>query len=287
MTGFARAEGGDESFAWTWEARSVNGKGLDLRCRLPQGYDELDILAREAAGRRMSRGNVNLTLTLRQDRTTGTFRLNHDAFVQAAALARELADLPGIAPPGLDGLLRLPGVIETGGGPEGMDPGHRDALVASLDQVLDGLVAQRAAEGARLGEILGRLLDEIEALVVRASACDDAQPARIRERLMRQVAELTEGRVPVSEERLAQEVTMLATRADVREEIDRLTSHVAATRELLAGNAPGRRLGFLSQELLREANTLCSKSSAQQLTAIGLDLKVAIDRLREQALNVE
>lgn len=287
MTGFARVEGGDESFAWTWEARSVNGKGLDLRCRLPQGYDELDVVAREAAARRMSRGNLNLTLSLRREQAASGFRLNQEAFVQAAALARELADLPGIAPPSLDGLLRLPGVVDSGGGAEGMDPAHRDALVASLNQVLDALAAQRAAEGACLVEILGRLLDEIEALVARATACDDARPAQIRDRLMRQVAELTEGRTPVSEERLAQEIAMLVTRADVREEIDRLTAHVTATRELLAGDAPGRRLGFLSQELLREANTLCSKSQAQQLTAIGLDLKVAIDRLREQALNVE
>jgi len=288
MTGFARVEGGDEAFAWVWEARSVNGKGLDLRCRLPQGFDELDAIAREQAGRRLSRGNVSLTLSIRRDAAQAAFRINHDAFAHAAALARELADLPGVAPATLDGLLRLPGIIETSGGDAAPDEARRGLVAASLCDLLDALVVQREAEGARLARILGGLLEEIATLVHRATGCDGAQAVHIRDRLLRQIAELGAGAVPVSEERIAQEVALLATRADVREEIDRLVTHIAATRDLLAGTeAPGRRLGFLAQELLREANTLCSKSSDQELTAVGLDLKVAIDRLREQALNVE
>lgn len=288
MTGFARLDGGDESFAWSWEARSVNGKGLELRCRLPQGYDALEVAAREAAQKRMARGNVNLNLSIRRDLAQAQLRVNADALAAVTALVRELGDLPGVGPASLDGLLRLPGVLDTAGAPEAVGEEHRAAVARGLEAVLDALAVQRSAEGARLGEILGRLLDEIEALVARAATCDGAQPAIIRDRLLRQLAELTEGRAPVAEDRLAQEVALLATRADVREELDRLTAHVAATRELLAGaEPPGRRLGFLCQELLREANTLCSKSSTQDLTAVGLDLKVAIDRLREQALNVE
>lgn len=289
MTGFARIDGSAEGFAWTFEARSVNGKGLELRCRLPQGYDALEPLAREAAAGRLARGNINLTLTVKSDAARAVLRVNEEAFATVTAIVESLSQQRGFAQPTLDGLLRLPGVLESGPAEaEGLDEARLALLSASLATVLDGLAADRAAEGARLVEVLGRLLDEIEGLVQRAEVCDGAQPGIIRERLMRQIDELTEGRNPVSEERLAQEVTLLITRADVREEIDRLKGHIAATRELLAAaGAPGRRLGFLSQELLREANTLCSKSSEQQLTSVGLDLKVAIDRLREQALNLE
>jgi len=289
MTGFARVDGSAEGLAWTFEARSVNGKGLELRCRLPQGYDALEPVAREAAAGRMTRGNINLVLTVRSDAARAVLRVNEEAFATVTAIVESLSQQRGFAQPTLDGLLRLPGVLESGPAQdEALDEARLALLSASLASVLDGLAADRAAEGARLVEVLGRLLDEIEGLVQRAEVCDGAQPAIIRERLMRQIAELTVGRPPDSEQRLAQEVTLLITRADVREEIDRLKTHIAATRELLAaGGAPGRRLGFLSQELLREANTLCSKSSEQQLTSVGLDLKVAVDRLREQALNLE
>ncbi len=289
MTGFARVDGSHEGLAWTFEVRSVNGKGLDLRCRLPQGYDALEPVAREAAAARMARGNINLTLSLKTDASRSVLRVNEEAFAAVMAIVASMNEQRGIVPPTLDGLLRLPGVLETGAAENEPPDAARLALLgASLAAAFDALAADRAAEGARLVEVLTRLLDEIEALVGRAVICDGAQPTVIRERLMRQIAELTEGRTPVSEERLAQEVTLLITRADVREEIDRLKGHIAATRKLLAAEgAPGRRLGFLAQELLREANTLCSKSSEQQLTSVGLDLKVAIDRLREQALNLE
>jgi len=289
MTGFARVDGSDEGLAWTVEARSVNGKGLDLRCRLPQGYDALEPIAREAAAARMVRGNINLTLTVRRDAARSALRINDEAFAAVIAIVHTMTEQRGITPPTLDGLLRLPGVLETGPvEAEALDESRLARLSASLVAALDALAGDRAAEGARLVTVLSVLLDEIETLVGQAKACDGAQPAIIRDRLMRQIAELTEGKTPVSDDRFAQEVTLLITRADVREEIDRLVTHIAATRELLASDAaPGRRLGFLSQELLREANTLCSKSSEPQLTSVGLDLKVAIDRLREQALNLE
>ena len=289
MTGFARVDGSHEGLAWTVEARSVNGKGLDLRCRLPQGFDALEPVAREAAAARLARGNVSLTLSVKSDAARAALRVNEEAFAAVTQIVRTMAGQEGIAPPSLDGLLRLPGVLESGSGEaEALDEARLAALSSSLVLAFEALAADRAAEGARLVEVLSRLLDEIATLVDRAVVCDGAQPTAIRDRLMRQIADLTEGKSPVSEERLAQEVTLLVTRADVREEIDRLKGHIAATRELLAADgAPGRRLGFLAQELLREANTLCSKSSEQQLTSVGLDLKVAIDRLREQALNLE
>mgnify|MGYP002628039787 FL=1 len=289
MTGFARVDGAHEGLAWTFEARSVNGKGLDLRCRLPQGYDALEPVAREAAAARMARGNINLTLSLKSDASRSVLRVNEEAFAAVTAIVQSMNEQRGIAPPTLDGLLRLPGVLETGAAEAELpDEARLAQLSASLAAAFDALAADRAAEGGRLVAVLTHLLDEIEELVGRAAVCDGAQPTVIRDRLMRQIAELTEGRTPVSEERLAQEVTLLITRADVREEIDRLKGHIAATRELLSSQgAPGRRLGFLAQELLREANTLCSKSSEQELTSVGLDLKVAIDRLREQALNLE
>jgi uncharacterized protein (TIGR00255 family) len=289
MTGFARVDGSHEGLAWTVEARSVNGKGLDLRCRLPQGFDALEPVAREAAAARLARGNVSLTLSVKSDAARAALRVNEEAFAAVTQIVRTMAGQEGIAPPSLDGLLRLPGVLESASGEaEALDEARLAALSSSLALAFEALAADRAAEGARLVEVLSRLLDEIATLVDRAVVCDGAQPVAIRDRLMRQIADLTEGKSPVSEERLAQEVTLLVTRADVREEIDRLKGHIAATRELLgAEGAPGRRLGFLAQELLREANTLCSKSSEQQLTSVGLDLKVAIDRLREQALNLE
>tara|TARA_B100000676_G_scaffold312235_1_gene385458 strand:+ start:7900 stop:8769 length:870 start_codon:yes stop_codon:yes gene_type:complete len=289
MTGFARVEGGDDSLTWIWEARSVNGKGLDIRCRLPHGLDQLEPVVRETAGKHMGRGNVQFSLNLGRGESEQGLTINQAAFVRVAALARELQELDGINPPSLDGLLRLPGVLETGS--QGMDDLSEEnlaAIRADTEALCSALAAARAEEGARLLGLLNTLVTEITGHVEAASQSAGAQPALIRERLETQIAELTQGKVPVTEEKLAQEITLLATRADVREEIDRLRTHIAAVRDLLSGgDAPGRRLGFLCQELLREANTLCSKSSDTGLTAIGLDLKVAIDRLREQALNVE
>ena len=289
MTGFARAEGGDGLLAWVWEARSVNGKGLDIRCRLPGGYDELDGRAREAAAARMRRGNVSLTLSLDTSHGATPLRINRAALEAVLGAARELATTEALAPPSVDGLLRLPGVLETDvSDDEATRAGRLDAMCGTLDRLLDALVEARSREGTQLKAILEALLDDIEAGVTRAQAHDAARPEAIRERLRLQVRELLDADIPLPEERLAQEIALMTVKADIREELDRLGTHLAAWRRLLAeGDAPGRQLGFLCQELLREANTLCSKSSDAGLTAIGLDLKVAIDRLREQVLNVE
>ena len=290
MTGFARVEGGDESLGWVWEARSVNGKGLDVRCRMPQGFDRLEQAARETAAGLMARGNVTLSLGLVRAETARGPAIDREALVRVAALARDLVkDLEGVGPPTLDGLLRLPGVLDTAGpSAAAVDDGRLAAIRAGLDAVLAGLVERRAAEGARLLEVVRALTGEIAEWIESAAERAAGQPETVRRRLAAQVEEMTRGRTPIDEDRLAQEIVLLASRADVREEIDRLRTHVAAVEDLLAGSVPpGRGLGFLCQELLREANTLCSKSADAGLTAIGLDLKVAIDRLREQALNVE
>lgn len=288
MTGFARVEGATEGLSWIWEARSVNGKGLDIRSRLPNGLDLLEQAAREAADRHMARGNVTVSLSISRD-SAQSLSINREAFDQIVAMARELGDQDGVAPPSLDGLLRLPGVMETTTqNNEPLDEETIALLRAGLEDLMAALGANRAVEGGRLLAVMNQLLEEITSLVAGAADSAGAQPDHIRERLLAQIADMTQGQRPVTEERLAQEVTILATRADVREEIDRLKTHLEALRDLLGNEAaPGRRLGFLCQELLREANTLCSKSSETGLTAIGLDLKVAIDRLREQALNVE
>ena len=288
MTGFARVEGTTEILSWIWEARSVNGKGLDIRSRLPHGLDLLEQAGREAADRHMARGNVTASLNINRE-ATQSLAINREAFDQIVAMARELGDQEGVAPPSLDDLLRLPGVMETvTQSNEPLDEETIAVLRAGLEDLMAALGANRAVEGGRLLAVMNQLLEEITGLVSAAAESAGAQPDHIRERLLAQIADMTQGQHPVSEERLAQEVTILATRADVREEIDRLKTHLEALRDLLGNEAaPGRRLGFLCQELLREANTLCSKSSETGLTAIGLDLKVAIDRLREQALNVE
>lgn len=289
MTGFAHAEGSDGIVSWVWEARSVNGKGLDIRCRLPSGHDELEAKAREAAGSLMRRGNVSLSLMVDKSLTPPLLKINRAALDAVLDVTRELAAAESLAPATVDGLLRLPGVLETD---TTEDPESRqarlDAMGESLKSLLDLLVNARCAEASRLKAVLDGLLDDIEDGVVRASDHEAAQPKAIRDRLHEQVRDLLDADIPLPEERLAQEIALMTTKADIREELDRLRSHVTAFRDLLAsGDAPGRQLGFLCQELLREANTLCSKSSDTDLTAIGLDLKVAIDRLREQVLNVE
>jgi uncharacterized protein (TIGR00255 family) len=290
MTGFARAQGADAGAAWAWELRSVNGRGLDLRLRLPPGFDALEAALRDAAGKRFARGHVSANLTVRQERRA---QLSIDEAALAAALAamtRLRHHLPEAPPPRLEAVLALPGVVRSADPEE--DNAARAALVGVLQQgferALEELAAARLAEGQRLAEVLNSLLDEIAGLHQEATAEATAQPAALRERLLAAIAALG-AQVPLpSAERLAQEVALLAAKADVREELDRLAVHIAQARDLLAeGRNVGRRLDFLTQEFNREANTLCSKSASTTLTAIGLKLKAAIERLREQVQNVE
>ena len=293
MTGFAR-EGGAlaDGTAFVWELRSVNGRGLDLRLRLPPGQDALEPLLREAAGRRLQRGNVSANLSLRREERP---RLVPDraALDQLLELAQALATrIPGAAPPRAEALLALPGVMraEAPEADEEADEARRGELAAAFARALDGLVAARRAEGEALHRVLSALLDEIAALHDAAGREAAGQPEAQRARLMEQVAALLgeAGTARLPEERLAQEVAILAQRSDVREELDRLRAHLNAARAMLrAGEGVGRKLDFLVQEFMREANTLCSKSASVALTRVGLDLKAAIERLREQAANVE
>jgi uncharacterized protein (TIGR00255 family) len=290
MTGFSRAQGSDAGTVWAWELRSVNGRGLELRLRLPPGFDALEAALRELAGRRFARGNLSASLTLRQERRA-QFAIDEAALAAAlAALAKLRHHLPEAPPARLESVLALPGVMRPADPEDDLEV--RAALAAVLRQgferALDDLAAARLAEGQRLAGVLESLLDEIAALQVEAATEATTQPAALRERLLAAIAALG-AQVPLpSEERLAQEVALLAAKADVREELDRLAAHIAQARDLLAeGRNVGRRLDFLTQEFNREANTLCSKSASTSLTGIGLRLKAAIERLREQVQNVE
>lgn len=294
MTGFARESGTlPDGASFVWELRSVNGRGLDLRLRVPNGLDGLEPALREAAAKALKRGNVSASLNVtRQERAP---RLTPDpaALEQAIALATAVAQRLGAPPPRAEAILSLPGVLraEAAEPEEGQEEAKRAALLKAFEAALKGLAASRTREGAQLATILGALLDEIAALREAAATEAATQPEAQRQRLMENLARiLGEGdvRARIPEERLAQEVALLAQRSDVREELDRLSAHVAEARRLLAaGDAVGRKLEFLTQEFVREANTLCSKSASVGLTRLGLELKAAIERLREQSANVE
>jgi len=295
MTGFARESGTlPDGSSFVWELRSVNGRGLDVKLRLPNGLDALEAALREATTKRLKRGNVSATLSFkREDRAP---RLTPDPVALEHAIALVLAvaaRIPGAAPPSAEAVLGLPGVLraEVAEPDEGAEEARRAHLAAAYGVALDGLFQARAREGTQLAKIFGTLLEEIATLCAQATAEAAGQPAAQRARLMENLANLLgdgDLRGRVTEERLAQEVAMLAQRSDVREELDRLAAHITEARALLTSrDAIGRKLEFLTQEFVREANTLCSKSASVALTRTGLALKAAIERLREQAANVE
>ena len=290
MTGFARQEGGNGAFTWSWEAKSVNGRSRDVRCRLPSGYEALDVAARELAAKHFSRGNLQLNLTLKSTAAASKLELDREFLDRILEIGRDLSGQVEAEPPRLDGLLAIPGVVVNA--EEAESPEQREtrlaALKSDLERTLEALVEARRLEGARLAVVIGEHLDGIETLVEAASRCAAVQPESLRERLRAQVEELLDAVPALPEERLAQEAALLIAKADVREELDRLVAHLEAARELVAeGGAVGRRLDFLCQEFNREANTLCSKSPDVELTRIGLDMKNAVDQLREQVQNIE
>ncbi|MFQ5774518.1 MAG: YicC/YloC family endoribonuclease [Kiloniellaceae bacterium] len=290
MTGYARKEGGDGVLSWTWEIKSVNGRALDIRCRIPTGYEALEPAARGIVQQRCARGNVQLSLAIDRGRSRVQLHLNRDLLEQLIALVRVLEEATPAAPPRLDGLLAFPGVVETveeAETKEQLDT-RQAAMAEDLVLALEALTAMRRAEGQRLKGVVSGHLDAIARCVEDAAGTAGARPEAIRERLRGQVEELLQASPALPEERLSQEAAVLITKVDVREEIDRLRTHVTAARELLVAGGPiGRRLDFLCQELNREANTLCAKSWDLALTRIGLDLKAAIDQLREQVQNIE
>jgi uncharacterized protein (TIGR00255 family) len=290
MTGFARTEGAAMGARWSWELKSVNGKGLDVRFRLPPGFDDLELPARERAARMLTRGNVQATLTLQFEASAPRVALNEAFLDDILEAVRRVSERLGTASPSADVILGIRGVLEVTEGEldETERAGLVDALLETFDLTLRGLVAARAREGAVLGAVLAQRLDAIESLTAAAEASPGRSAEAIGARLAEQIATLLEAAPALDPARLHQEAALLATRADIREEIDRLVAHVAAARTYLAQGSPiGRQLDFLAQEFNREANTLCAKSNDSALTAIGLELKLAVDQLREQVQNLE
>ena len=290
MTGYARASGSAEGMSFDIELKSVNGRGLDLRLRLPPGIDAFEPEIRQRLGERLARGNVSVSVSLQREAGNSELVINQAALGAVLDALDALQGRVEADRPRLDGILALKGVLETREAQLSPDAeaAFRDSFLQTLDIALDGLIRARVEEGSRISAVLGDRFDEIESLSAQAEAHPARSSAVIRERLEQQVAELAGAAKGLSEERLHQEAMLLATKADIREELDRLTAHIAAGRQLLVEGGPvGRRLDFLSQEFNREANTLCSKSNAVELTAIGLELKAAIDQLREQVQNIE
>ncbi len=290
MTGFADAQGAFDNLRWRWEVRSVNGRSLDLRLRMPPGMEGMEPAARTLAAERFRRGNIQAGLTLDSPEGSRGLRVDTAALAQAVKLATRIAAESGLAPARVDGLLALKGVLvqEEILAIDAPERAARDAaILETLSFAFDALARARAMEGAKLAAILARTADEISRLTQDARRLSAAQPDALRDRLRTQLKDLLDASAP-GDERIAQEIALLAARADVREELDRLSAHVQEAHRLItAGEAVGRKLDFLSQELNREANTLCSKSSDIALTRVGLAMKAAIDQFREQAQNVE
>ncbi len=290
MTGFARTSGAVGDFLWTWELKSVNGRSLDVRCRVPQGYEAMDGAVRQAAAELLKRGNLSVNLSIDEIASRGRLSVNRGALDQILALVNEMQGRVSANPPTFDGLLGLKGVLEVETPPveEEVLNQRQKAIETGLRQAMSELNAMRRVEGARLAGIVLSHLDEVERLRIAAAASAGAQPANIRQRLEEQLKQLMPDGIPVDPERLIQELAIIAGRADVREEIDRLAAHVSAARDLIGkGGAVGRKLDFLCQEFNREANTLCSKAADLALTNLGIELKAAIEQLREQIQNIE
>lgn len=290
MTGFARAEGMARGGQFAWELRSVNGKGLEARLRLPPGFERLEMATRQEIQKRFTRGNIQVTLTLAKGATASTPVVNEALLRELAGLARRLVEEFAISPPSADGLLGLRGVLEPSETEENDDERARidAAVMEALGRGMEALAEARAGEGRALAAVLHGHVDSIERLTLAAESDPARDPAAIRARLAEQVALLLDSAAGLDEGRLHAEAAFLATKADIREEIDRLKAHVAQARDLIAAGGPvGRKLDFLSQEFIRESNTLCSKANAASVTSIGLALKAVVDQFREQVQNLE
>ncbi len=290
MTGFARSDGTFGGIRWHWELRTVNGKSLDIRCRLPAGFEHLESDVRKLAAKYISRGNCQISLSLKQEAASGDLTINEAALSRVVEVARRLAAEEGIAAPTADGLLALKGILDL------TIPEEDDQLVETrsgeilicLDKALKDLVNMRRAEGAQLAGVLSSQFAEIEKLMgsIRTEVGDITE--LLKNRVQVQVDQLLSAQQSLDEDRLYQEVTLLAAKADVTEELDRLDAHIiAAKTHLTSSNPVGRKLEFLLQEFNREANTLCSKSATKEISALGLDMKALIDQIREQVMNIE
>jgi uncharacterized protein (TIGR00255 family) len=290
MTGFARADGVHGDTSWHWEVRSVNGRTLELRLRLPTGFDALEIKARGLAQEKLARGNCTISLWVKRESGPMEIKLNEAALRQALSVAEQARETTGLKRARLDTLLSMRGVVETVEADDGEEAqaALSHAVMASLADALDQLVGARAAEGERLQKAIEKQLAQIANLVERATAAAARQPQMIAERLREQIARLTDSGSNLDPDRLHQEALLLAAKADIQEELDRLRAHVSAANELTASDQPvGRKFEFLAQEFNREANTICSKAADVEISRTGLELKTVIDQLREQVQNIE
>ncbi len=290
MTGFGRTDGVHGDASWFWEVRSVNGRSLDLRLRLPSGLERLEAATRGLCQENLTRGNCTINLGIKREAGKMEIRLNDVALAQALTVAQRAEGLTELDPASLDTLLAMRGVVETAELEESEEQqaSLTDALHSGLAAALDQLVEARAAEGERLQIVIEKQLASIEELVVRATDEVARQPDVFAARLREQIARLNDVGATFEPERLHQEALLLATKAGIQEELDRLRAHVEAANELIASGQPaGRKLEFLAQEFNREANTICSKASGIEISRTGLELKTVIDQLREQVQNIE
>ncbi|MBN8959684.1 MAG: YicC family protein [Rhizobiales bacterium] len=290
MTGFARSHGTSGPYTFEWELKSVNAKGFDFRMRLPPGWDDVELTARKRATELLSRGTVYANLNVKRSSAASNIRVNEDVLAAVVKVAGQLAARIDAVAPSIDGLLSIKGVIEVAEpeANEAEDQAARVAVAASFEQALAGLIDMRRREGASLGDILKQRLDQIEQLAGQAEKAPGRQPEAIRARLAEQVAVLLDSSDRFDSDRLNQEALLMATKADIREELDRIASHLSQSRALLdKGGAVGRRLDFLAQEFNREVNTCCSKSNDLELTNTGLEMKNVVEQFREQVQNLE
>ena len=290
MTGFARGQGAAGAYAWSWEIKSVNAKGLDLRFRLPTGWDAVELPARSRANAALARGTVYANLTVERKGAAPAVKINEPVLAAVIGALQRLQGKVAAAPPTLDGILSLKGVMEVGDTDERAEDrlAAEAAIVAGFADTLAALVANRREEGAALGQLLGARLAEVATLTARAEAAPGRKPEAIKARLAEQIAVLLSSSERFDADRLHQEAVLIASKADIREELDRLAAHVGQAQKLIAeGGAIGRRLDFLAQELHRESNTLTAKSNDVELTNTGLELKTVVEQFREQVQNLE
>jgi uncharacterized protein (TIGR00255 family) len=290
MTGFARSHGVAGTYAWAWEIKSVNAKGLDVRLRLPPGWDAVEAPARKRASEALARGTVYANLTVERKGVTPAVKINEPVLEAVLTAVKSLDGRIDAAAPRLDGILALKGVIEIAEEDEREEDRRAAevAIVAGFNEALAALIVMRREEGAALHRILSGRLGDITTLAQRADDAPGRKPEAIKARLAEQIAVLLDQSERFDADRLHQEALLLASRADIREELDRLQAHVAQAQKLItAGGPAGRKLDFLSQELNRESNTLCSKSNDIELTNIGLELKSIVEQFREQVQNLE
>ena len=290
MTGFARSHGASGPYAFEWELKSVNAKGFDLRTRLPTGWDDIEATIRKRAAQMLSRGTVYANLTVKRSNAVPLVRVNEQVLASLLKVARDLCGKIDALAPSIDGLLSIKGVMEVVE-PEPDDAEElaaKTAVAETFEQALRSLVDMREREGATLGGVLMQRMDEIERLARRAEAAPGRQPGAVKVRLAEQITALLDTSDRFDQDQLHQEAILIATKADIREELDRIASHISQTRELIGRGGPiGRKLDFLAQEFNREVNTCCSKSNDLELTNVGLELKNAVEQFREQVQNLE